>query len=152
MYIKVTNGVVEKYPYSIGELRRDNPQTSFPAKPSDECLADWGVFPVKYVPEPIVDYTKNVIQKTPIQENDSWVQVWEILDASPEEIQSRTEAQAHSIRAERDQKLLECDWLVIKSVETEVPEIEAWKTYRQALRDVPQQPDFPWSVNWPEQP
>ena len=27
-----------------------------------------------------------------------------------------------------------------------------WQTYRQALRDVPTQEGFPWSVTWPEQP
>jgi hypothetical protein len=28
----------------------------------------------------------------------------------------------------------------------------AWRAYRAALLDVPQQPDFPWSVTWPEAP
>lgn len=29
---------------------------------------------------------------------------------------------------------------------------EAWKVYRQALLDVPQQEGFPWSVEWPVAP
>ena len=28
----------------------------------------------------------------------------------------------------------------------------AWATYRQALRDVPQQAGFPWEVQWPTKP
>jgi hypothetical protein len=30
--------------------------------------------------------------------------------------------------------------------------IDAWRTYRQALRDLPQQPGFPFNVAWPERP
>lgn len=29
---------------------------------------------------------------------------------------------------------------------------DAWKTYRQALLDIPQQTGFPWNVVWPTQP
>jgi hypothetical protein len=29
---------------------------------------------------------------------------------------------------------------------------DEWKTYRQALRDVPQQSEFPNSVTWPTEP
>jgi len=29
---------------------------------------------------------------------------------------------------------------------------EAWKVYRQALRDVPQQAGFPLDIDWPEMP
>jgi hypothetical protein len=31
-------------------------------------------------------------------------------------------------------------------------DIDAWKTYRQALRDVPQQAGFPMGIEWPELP
>jgi hypothetical protein len=42
-HLKITNGQPETY--SIGQLRRDNPNTSFPKVPSDALLADWGVYP-----------------------------------------------------------------------------------------------------------
>ncbi len=41
------------------------------------------------------------------------------------------------LRAKRDQLLAECDWVVTKAAETGVAESDAWKTYRQALRDLP---------------
>jgi hypothetical protein len=152
MYLKLTNAVIEKYPYSIGELRKDNPQTSFPKNPSDALLADWGVFPVKPTGRPEVDYTKNVTEVNPTKTGNEWVQTWQVTDASAEEVEQRTQDQAKTTREQRDQMLTECDWVVIKSVETEVPEIEAWKTYRQALRDVPEQSGFPWNVEWPTKP
>ena len=41
------------------------------------------------------------------------------------------------LRVERDKKLASCDWIVTKNKElgTNIP--AAWKTYRQALRDLP---------------
>jgi hypothetical protein len=29
---------------------------------------------------------------------------------------------------------------------------EEWAVYRQALRDIPEQPGFPWEVEWPVPP
>ena len=29
---------------------------------------------------------------------------------------------------------------------------QAWKDYRQALRDIPQQPEYPTVINWPVTP
>ena len=46
MYVKTTNGNVDTYPYNVGQLRRDNPNTSFPKRIPDEMLAEWGVYPV----------------------------------------------------------------------------------------------------------
>ena len=41
------------------------------------------------------------------------------------------------LREERDRRLTECDWIITKNKElgTNIP--AAWKTYRQALRDLP---------------
>ena len=38
---------------------------------------------------------------------------------------------------ERDVLLSETDWMVTRSIETGVAISDAWKTYRQALRDLP---------------
>jgi hypothetical protein len=89
MYIKLNNGQVEKYPYSQGQLRADNPDTSFPRELPDSLLADWGVYPVKPVEQPQVDRTKNVKEDTPQFINDEWVQVWEVTPASNTQILQR---------------------------------------------------------------
>ena len=41
------------------------------------------------------------------------------------------------LRIERNKKLIDSDWVVIKSNETGVPVSDSWKAYRQALRDLP---------------
>ena len=66
--------------------------------------------------------------------------------------------QAKSVRQTRDQKLAETDWIVAKAVEQnaqdslgiQIPVV--WLTYRQALRDLPAQSGFPWTVVYPTQP
>jgi hypothetical protein len=145
MYIKLNNGVIEKYPYSINELKKDNLQTSFPEDISDEMLVTWNVFPVKQTPQPSYDYlTQTVTEKQPVN-NNGWTQVWEVINLPLDKASA-------NVRERRDYLLSECDWVVIKSIETDVPEIESWKTYRQALRDVPSQTGFPYSVVWPIKP
>ena len=41
------------------------------------------------------------------------------------------------LRVERDKRLTETDWVVTKATETGGTVSDAWKTYRQALRDLP---------------
>ena len=41
------------------------------------------------------------------------------------------------LRVERDKRLTESDWVVAKATETGGTVSDAWKTYRQALRDLP---------------
>lgn len=60
--------------------------------------------------------------------------------------------QAKSVRQTRDGKLKECDWVVIKNLETNSNIPGAWEVYRQALRDIPTQSGFPWTITWPDAP
>ncbi|MFP4405627.1 phage tail assembly chaperone [Rhodosalinus sp.] len=59
------------------------------------------------------------------------------------------EERAGAVRAERARRLAASDWTQV----ADAPVDQAgWRAYRQALRDVPQQPGFPDTVNWPEEP
>lgn len=96
MYLKLNNGVIEKYPYTIGDLRRDNPQTSFPSQIPNDTLEEFGVFKVETIEKPIVGFDKNVIEGNPILVDGVWKQVWTITDASDAEHLSRVlEARAN---------------------------------------------------------
>jgi len=59
---------------------------------------------------------------------------------------------AANARARRDTLLSECDWVVIKSLESGKAIPSEWAAYRQALRDLPQQAGFPTSITWPVKP
>ena len=56
--------------------------------------------------------------------------------------------QATRIRLQRDAKLQETDW----RFRVDMNPSQAWRDYCQALRDVPNQTGFPWTINWPESP
>ena len=50
------------------------------------------------------------------------------------------------VRAERDRRLQASDWTQLPDVPLSTK--EAWAAYRQALRDVTEQPD-PFNITWP---
>lgn len=58
------------------------------------------------------------------------------------------EKQAFRIRVLRDKLLRDSDWTQMKDVNKS----NEWLTYRQALRDVPGQEGFPYTVSWPVKP
>ena len=49
MYVKIANNSVETYPYSVNNLKTDNPNVSFPKDISDSLLQEWDVYPVTIV-------------------------------------------------------------------------------------------------------
>lgn len=59
---------------------------------------------------------------------------------------------ADEIRARRDRLLAGTDWAVLPDSPLDAQSLEAVKTYRQALRDVPQQEHFPGAITWPRMP
>jgi len=61
-----------------------------------------------------------------------------------------TALDAEAKRAERDHYLTESDWTQNRDVT--LSNDTDWKTYRQALRDIPTQSGFPNSVSWPTKP
>ena len=63
-----------------------------------------------------------------------------------------TSAAAAGMRAERDNLLSECDWVIVMSLEAGRAIPAEWATYRQALRDLPQQAGFPVTIVWPVKP
>ena len=59
---------------------------------------------------------------------------------------------AEEIRSQRDTILSESDWVVVKANETSTNVPDAWKTYRQELRDISSQAGFPNTITWPTKP
>jgi hypothetical protein len=57
---------------------------------------------------------------------------------------------AAQVRQERDLLLASSDWTQLPDAALSEEQIYKWKLYRQALRDLPQQPEFPVNVIWPE--
>ena len=163
MYAKITNGVVNQYPYTIGQLRRDNPNISFPKIVGAETLKSFDVYPVQNAPYPSFDNATQRVEPKASPEivGDEWVIGWNIIDLSQEEVSANeklnNDMQAAQVRAERDRLLAECDWVTIKAVDASADGLgiqlpQVWIDYRKALRDIPSQAGFPWTVAWPDKP
>ena len=140
-YLKLTNGVPETY--SIGQLRRDNPNVSFPKQPSDALLADWDVYPYTVLPQPTYDALVQKITAAPFEQvSGAWLQSWTVENLPQDDAE-------RNVRSRRDTLLAESDWTQV--ADAPVDQV-AWATYRQSLRDVPQQAGFPYNVTWPTEP
>ena len=77
------------------------------------------------------------------------------IDAKETEWESgQSERELNALRTERNAKLAETDWVVIKEREEggSVSNFADWKTYRQALRDITDSATSLDDVTWPEKP
>jgi hypothetical protein len=141
LYVKVTNGSIQ-YPYTIGQLRKDNPNTSFPAYISADTLAKYGVYAIQEVPAPEVDpLTQRHEQTTPVLVDGKWTQTWRVVQLPQDQA-------VVNVRAKRNQLLADSDWTQLADSTVNKA---AWATYRQALRDLPQASGFP-NVKFPQSP
>jgi len=106
MFVKTTNGQLDQYPYTVGNLRRDNRNTSFPKRPSDEMLAEWGVYPVVKDDEPTVqDAQIAVLDEAPELVNGVWTLGWTVRDKTPEELAEDTKQKKAAIKTRRDEAI-----------------------------------------------
>ena len=64
----------------------------------------------------------------------------------------RLEQASETARNQRDRLLTDSDWVTIRATDTGDPVPTEWQTYRQALRDIPEQTGFPDNVEWPQEP
>ena len=60
------------------------------------------------------------------------------------------EEAADAARALRNKMLDDCDNMLVPDRPN--VDVDAWKAYRQALRDVPEQEGFPLVIDWPVAP
>ena len=147
MYLRIINNEIT-YPYSLQKLREDNPHTCFPSEMTESLMGEWDIHEVRQTPKPN-DYTKNILEGTPILVEGVYYQNWEQTTASESEITNRLTAKWEEIREFRNQLLLECDWTQLADIPTETKTV--WQTYRQELRDVTSQSN-PFNIVWPTKP
>jgi len=149
------------------ELRAENKNMSFPKAWNSSVHDALGVDPVLAAPapDPSGDY-KSVIRNGAVQDsNGNWVYAWTEQDMFTEytddngDVQTvaaqkaaydaaNTASLAAQERSKRDELLKATDHYGLSDVTMS----SDMTTYRQALRDVPQQTDFPGTITWPEKP
>lgn len=106
MYALVENGVLILYPYSITDLRRAKPDTSFPNNPSDSALAEFGVVRIYNSPQPDnVTNSQVIFEDTPTFDGERWNQTWGVRDKTAEEIELEQKLLKDSIVSAAEQRL-----------------------------------------------
>lgn len=171
MFAKITNGAVDKFPYTVGQLRHDNPNTSFPKQISETIMLNYGMVPVSEVPAPEFDPLTHFAEWGPVPEREvigyyteedapmpdmvgepirsgRWVLLPTVREYSEDQLAERAAAKASEVRSQRDRLIAETDWMALSDVVMS-PEMA---TYRQALRDISDQVGFPHTVEWPIKP
>ena len=152
MFVKITNGQAQAN-YTIGDLRRDNPNVSFPRNISDETLASFNVFRVTELPAPDYDSrTHRLVTQAPALVDNVWTVSRIAVAKDQAQIDNETVQAAANVRTKRDRLLASCDWMAIKAFEAGSTLSAEWATYRQALRDVTAQEGFPLDVTYPTKP
>ena len=145
LLIKANGSTVEAYPYSLGLLRKDNPNTSFPKQPSVADLAAFNVYPVTEANPTVGDGKRLAKTWTPTLVSGDWVLAHEAVDLTSDEVSEATAVLAANMREERNKRLAATDWAAMPDSPTMSAEMTA---YRTALRNVPAQENFP-TVTWP---
>ena len=148
LLIKATDSTIESYPYSLGMLRKDNPNTSFPKQPSAEDMEAFGVYLVTEV-TPTASATQKLVKVwTPTLVGSDWVLAHRAVDLTDAEIAEATAVIAANMREKRDKLIAATDFYALSDVSMS----EAMTKYRSDLRAVPEQSEFPTTITWPTAP
>src|SRR5210317_2228666 len=101
MHLKLTNGVPAKY--TLGQLRRDNPQTSFPKLIPDDLLASYDVYPyTRPTPAEYDSLSWRLIDDEFVNVNGAWMLPYKLEELPLEQAEA-------NIRGRRDSLLKETD-------------------------------------------
>jgi hypothetical protein len=103
----------------------------------------------RLVADQIPDYDstgKTIVRITPVPDGQDYIE-YQIVDI----VYDTEEAIANLLRT-RNGMLEVCDWTQLPDVPLTPTQVDAWKVYRQALRDVTDQTGYPSNIIWPTQP
>lgn len=142
MHLKLTNGENPQH-YSLLQLRADFPDQQFPTLPPDNELEQYEVYPYALDDMPPFDDDLETVELGAFRKDGAvWRRGWSVVQVPVEDA-------ARNKRFARDAKLAQSDWTQL--ADSPVDKV-IWATYRQALREVPQQSGFPYSIDWPVAP
>ena len=150
-----------------GQIRSMHSNVSLPKVWNDNVNETLGIDPVLIAPAPAPSTEFKMVVRNGVEQdaNGNWVQAWterEMFaeytddDGNTVTVQAQKDAKtaadnaalASTERATRDELLKATDHYGLSDVTMSAD----MATYRQALRDVPQQTDFPGNITWPTKP
>jgi hypothetical protein len=151
-HLNKVSGSIITYPYSVQNLKNENPNTSFPTIIADSLLESFNIYKVETKNSGYdSDDSKDVTEVTPTLSGSVYIQTYTISDADTETINKRREIKWSEVRSGRDSLLSESDWTQFNDSPISGSTLTDWQTYRQSLRDITNQSD-PYDITWPNIP
>ena len=74
------------------------------------------------------------------------------LVSDPSKVQAKIQQAWTALRTERNRLLQQSDWTALSDAHLSQDKKDAWFTYRQSLRDLPENATDPTQVTWPVSP
>lgn len=90
--------------------------------------------------------TQRIVRITPVPPGQDFVE-YQVVD-----ITYTDEFLTAAAITKRNERLLKSDWTQLPDAPLTALQVAAWRTYRQELRDVPEQAGYPRTINWPVKP
>ena len=142
------NNKITQYPIDVIDLRKKYPNTSFPDDISSSDLSSFNVVTIEKVSRPSFnEKNQTITENDPVLDSGKWKQSWTVSDLSSDAVTTKTNEKWESIRTVRNELLSESDW----RASSDLTLSDAWKNYRQSLRDITNQSD-PYNITWPTEP
>lgn len=145
LWVKVEEGKIVRAP---GLLPAEMQNSSA----DKDALIRSGWYPVVSVKPDSMDYATEVWESESYEIKEDHV-VWTLIKRSKtqEELDAELAEKWRLWRIERNFRLAETDWVIIKFLEAGQAVPAEWTAYRQALRDLPTIVDFN-GLDWPVKP
>jgi hypothetical protein len=132
----------------IGHYKQMFPNVSFPSTGPDESFMETNSCVGVTVWKPHDKITQKLVSCAPYIE-DNQVFTVEVVDKTQEDLDFDNLNTANEIRVKRNNLLIASDWTQV--ADAPVDKV-AWATFRQELRDITVQEQFPSTIVWPNTP
>jgi hypothetical protein len=149
-YVQSKDGVFVRHIFDVEPTQWDDDNFCFARKLTPEQAVHFGVTKLQLTDPPYFDPATQRRDEGPaVLTNGVWLQQYVVSQMETEDVTAKTAEQSARNREVRDRLLVACDWTQVADAPIDK---EAWAAYRQALRDVPNQTGFPWTITWPVAP
>lgn len=155
MVIKLNEqGKPTGFPLAENNFKQIHPDVTFPAILFPHHVEPHGYGMYEFTQQPaLTGHYDKLIEGDPIRDEQGyWRQQWLVVEQTAEEKAVTDDRKTRDMRAKRNLKLMASDWTRIDDAPLTTEQRATWAIYRQQLRDITNQPGFPWEVTWPIQP
>jgi len=150
-YAKIENNLVTEYPLFEGDLENRFPDLKFPMDTHGTPIPEGYVKVVPKMP-PENDFANRYLESLPEFVDGVWTTTWTPVPLTEEERTQWHDSVCDNIRNKRNIELLQCDWTQLPDSPLTTDTKSQWQSYRQQVRDITAQPNFPDNIIWPIPP